>query len=122
MIEIPDVNFKISDDGNYLTLEQGQLEPTRLVLHRIHVKHIAGLMHIGAEVEEGDVQLSQFLERINAEAQELHDLLANIPSFPPQDSPSEEVVLAAKLLGTTNLAIALWGVDGGKIIITDLPE
>jgi hypothetical protein len=44
--EIPDVKYSISEDGNLIDIEQGQLDPVCIQLHRIHFDHIANKLGI----------------------------------------------------------------------------
>lgn len=109
MTEIPDVKYAISDDGNFLNIEQGGIEPNYIQLHKIHVKHLAEIMNIGIDDETTSPKLVDYLERINEQAEDLYSYLSSVPSFPPQDQPSEDVMMAKQLRDTANLALSFWG-------------
>lgn len=104
---IPDVAYEV--DGDTVTIEQGQVEPSCVVLHKIHIAHLVNEM--GATV--GDLnaspQLIRHRESINEMATDLYKMLSGISHFPPTSEESEDVLLAAELVQKTGVALAMWG-------------
>ncbi|MBA4056706.1 MAG: hypothetical protein C0490_18475 [Marivirga sp.] len=109
MQTIPDVRYAISDDGQLINIEQGEMEPSCVQLHRIHVKHFAELMKVGQEDERTSPMLVDYLERINEQAASLYNYLSAIPGFPTNAEYSEDVMMAKNLYETANKALAYWG-------------
>lgn len=109
MKEIPDVKYELSEDGDLLTIEQGTVEPTYVVLHKIHLQHFVNVMKVQANDDQASPRLVEYLERINEQAENLYELLKGVPSFPPQQQEGEDVLLAKQLMDTANLALCFWG-------------
>ena len=111
MKQIPDVNYKLSDDGDLLTIEQGQVEPVIIQLHKIHVKHFAELMNISIEDDEDSPMLIDYLERINEQAEDLYRFLEAVPCYSTNTNISEDVAMAKKLYEIANRALGFWGAN-----------
>lgn len=107
MTQIHDLAFEIQGDN--ITLKQGHIEPECVVLHKIHLKHIASLMNINADGEEASPQLVEYLFRLRDDAQELYEFLGSVGRFPPSSNEDEDVRMARELMETANHALALWG-------------
>jgi len=111
MQEIPDIKYRLSEDGNLLTIEQGSMEPDCIQLHKIHIKHLAEIMKVGLNEEETSPMLVEFLERINQQAEELYRYLDSILCMPTSNGIGEDVLMAKNLHQTANLALGLWGAN-----------
>jgi hypothetical protein len=110
MKRIPDMSYKLSDDGDWLTIEQGYDEPVTVVLHQIHMKHLADVMQLNiVGDEEGSPQLTYYLETIHEQAKNLFNYLVTVPTVPGMEEESEDVILARELLKTANQALGFWG-------------
>lgn len=109
MTRIPDIAWELSEDGDLLTIEQGTVEPTYVVLHRIHLKHFCGVMKLSmSEDEEDSPQLAAYLSQLHEQAERLYNYLFTVPS-PSMDKEPEDVVMARELLRTANSLQCLWG-------------
>lgn len=109
MTEIPDVKYSLSEDGSSLTIEQGHMEPVYVQLHKIHIKHFSEIMKVGVNEDNTSPMLVDYLERINAQAEELYKFLDAVPSFPTNTQLTEDVMMAKSLYETANKALAYWG-------------
>jgi CRISPR/Cas system Type II protein with McrA/HNH and RuvC-like nuclease domain len=109
MKEIPDIKYELVDDGSLINIEQGFLDPVCVSLHKIHIKHIADLMKVGAEDDEASPVLVDYLEQINEQATKLFEFLDAIPNSHPRDIEPECLVMARKLKGVANQALSYWG-------------
>jgi hypothetical protein len=107
MKNIPDIKYEI--DGELLSLEQGQVEPSYLTLHKIHIQLFAKEMGINSDDDNASPKLISYLEDINEQAEALYRYLDSVPSFPPSDNVSDDVVMARALYEITNQALAFWG-------------
>lgn len=105
MTEIPSMKYEIA--GDLIRIEQDDIQPTSVTLHRIHLNHLARAMKInvgyGGELSE----LVSYLARIKSQSEELYEFLAGVPSFPPSDHVSEDVLLAEQIAETANSALRL---------------
>ena len=110
VIEIPDIKFSISEDGELVNLEQGHMDICYMQLHKIQVKHIADLMKVNSNHESQDLSLTDYLERLRDDAEELCNLLSSVASFPPKAEKDKDVILAEKLLKRADMALAMCGV------------
>lgn len=104
---IPDVAYEV--DGDTVTIEQGWSESVSVVLHKIHIAHLANEMGVKVAEQEAGPQLMKHLESINEMANDLYKMLSGIPCFPPSNEASDDVLLAAELVQKTGVALALWG-------------
>jgi hypothetical protein len=109
MQSIPDIKYALSDDGHLVNIEQGEMEPVYVQLHKIHVRHLAEVMKIGLEDDNTSPMLVDYLERINEQAEELYKFLSAIPSFPTNTQLSDDSLMAKKLYETANKALSYWG-------------
>ena len=109
MKEIPDIKYELVDDGSLINIEQGHLDPVYVSLHKIHIKHIAEIMKIGAEEKETSPMLVDYLERINEQATELFEFLDAIPNSHPRDIEPACLVMSRKLKDVANQALSYWG-------------
>lgn len=123
---IPDVSYELNEDEDLLTLEQGQIEPTTIVLHRMHVEYFAKLMNAGdATKKVVPSELIDVLSELRELSEELMYTLDAIPHFPPQAEPSEEVKMANHLVKVADRACSILGIETGNVplvISKDLAE
>jgi hypothetical protein len=111
MQSIPDIKYALSDGGHLVNIEQGEMEPVYLQLHKIHVKHLAEVMKIGLEDDKTSPMLVDYLEQINEQATSLFELLDSVPNSHPGDLESDDVVMARKLMILANKALCYWGAN-----------
>lgn len=105
---IPDVAYEV--DGDTVTIEQGWSESTSVVLHKIHLKHLADEMGVTLESAlVDDPRIDSHLKTINDLANELYVMLNSVPTYPPGSDATDDVLLAHNLVRKTELALALWG-------------
>lgn len=107
MTNIPDIKYEI--DGDTINLEQGEVETFYLTLHKIHVQLFAKEMGIHCDDDNASPKLISYLEDINEQAEALYQFLKSVPSFPPSENVSDDVVMAKALYETANKALSLWG-------------
>lgn len=113
---IPDVSYELNEDEDLLTLEQGQIEPTTIVLHRMHVEHFAKLMNVGeAKKKAVPSELVDVLSELRDLSEELMYTLEAIPHFPPQSEPPEEVKMANHLVKVADRACSILGIETGNV-------
>lgn len=86
MTKIPDIAFEINGDLINIEQDAGCGETHLVQLHKLHL------------------ELRQGIEW-------LHDSLEAVPSFPPQDLPSQEVEHAWYCLGQIDRILKLAGID-----------
>lgn len=107
--QIPDVTYALSEDGELLHLQQGQLETSYLTLHKIHLQLFAKVMDIQTGEDNASPMLISYLEDINEQAEALYELLNSIPNSHPRDIEPKDLIMARKLFKTANQALSLWG-------------
>ena len=109
MKEIPDIKYKLVDDGSLINIEQGHLDPVYVSLHKIHIKHIAEIMKIGVKENEISPMLVDYLEQINEQATQLFEFLDAIPNSSPLENEPPCLVMSRKLMIVANQALSFWG-------------
>ncbi|OIQ92420.1 hypothetical protein GALL_256410 [mine drainage metagenome] len=110
-MEIPDIKYTLSEDGNLLNIQQGYMEPVYIQLHKIHIKHLAEVMKISVDEDKTSPMLVDYLEQINEQATSLFELLESIPNSHPRDLESDDLIMARKLMITANKALGYWGAN-----------
>lgn len=106
MTKIYDLAYEV--DGDNINLSQGDVEPSYVVLHKIHLKHLSKLMNIHPEEDEPTPKLVEHMFKLRDDAQELYEFLGSVGSYPPSDKEDEDVRMARKLVEQANLALAIW--------------
>ena len=109
MKEIPDIKYKLVDDGSLINIEQGHLSLVYVSLHKIHIKHIAELMNIGVDEDKISTLLVDYLEQINEQATQLFEFLDAIPNSSPLENEPPCLVMSRKLMIVANQALSFWG-------------
>lgn len=100
MERIYDLAYEI--DGDSINLEQGEVEPSRLTLHRVHIELLAKKLGVTqAEFNEA-ARHYRHLHRLRDGIEELDALLRSVPCFPPGSSPTGEVLMSGNLLELAN--------------------
>jgi hypothetical protein len=106
MTKIYDLAYEV--DGENINLSQGDVEPSYVVLHKIHLKHLSEVMNIKADEKEPSPMLVDCLYKLRDDARELYEFLNSVGSCPPSDKGDEDVQMAKRLVKTAEVALALW--------------
>lgn len=96
---IPDVAYKI--EGDEITLEQGAIEPVRVVLHTIHIQHLAKATGL-AQKDQALERMSRHMLHLRDGIESLYHTIASVPCFPPGSISGDEKEALA-LLEEANL-------------------
>jgi len=114
--QIPDLSFEVDDSGDLITLEQGSIEPVTIVIHRIHLEHLAKQLNIGgSNRKSAPSELIDVVADLRSLSEELMFTLEAIPHFPLQDEPSDEVKMANHLVKVADRACAILGIETGSV-------
>lgn len=100
MERIYDLAYEI--DGDSINLEQGEVEPSRLTLHRVHIELLAKKLGVTQAESKDAARHCRHLHRLRDGIEELDALLRSVPCFPPGSGPTDEVLMSGNLLELAN--------------------